>query len=270
MKIGIISLGLIGGSLFKTLIKQGFNVHAVTRNETTINSVKKQTNNISKDLLSLSNCDVIFVCSPMNKTSIILDELETIVSPNTIVADVCSLKKFINNKQRPYIFIGTHPMAGTENSGFEASVEGLFNQAKWVITPFNKTPKEAIENLKTIIKATGAIPIETTPEEHDVAVALISHMPLILSQALMETAGDNDLALKLAASGFRDMTRLSLSNTEMANDMLTLNTENIKESLISLKNNIDKILESDYKQTAEIIKNKRQKLYNSDGKNIYN
>ena len=270
MKIGIISLGLIGGSLFKALIEKGLDVYAVTRNKNTITEAKKYTKNISDDITTLKHCNIVFVCSPMNKTLEILDELETVVDKETVVTDVCSLKSFVMNKKRPYVFIGSHPMAGTENNGFEFSFKELFNGAKWVITTNPDTPNKHIQTLTKIIEQTGASPIITNAEEHDKAVAMISHMPLIVAQALTQATQNNELALKLAASGFRDMTRLALSNTEMANDMHKLNNKNIKDCIQNLKENIDILMNSDYEISAKKIKDIRKGLYNNEGKNIYN
>lgn len=273
-KIGIISLGLIGGSIFKCLVKKGYKVAACTRNNTAIEAAKKYTQEVSNDISIIKDCDVIFVCSPMSKTLEILDELESIVSPETIVADVCSLKEFVSKKKRPYIFIGSHPMAGTEFSGFEASSENMFEGAKWVITPEDAVSREAIDCLGKIIEDTGAKIIITDAKSHDKAVALISHMPMLVAQALMKTAmknKDNDrLALKLAASGFRDMTRLAMSNTQMAQDMVSMNSENITESLIELIETAKELLKDDYSLQIESIKLARKNMYDLNGNNISN
>ena len=154
MKIGIIGLGLIGGSLFKDL-KKNYDVIAISKSQ--------NGKNIYKSYDVLKDRDLIFVCTPMNKTLSVLDELENILSPQTIVADVCSLKEFICKKERPYNFIPSHPMAGTEHKGYENSFEGLFRGAKWVITG------EQNEKLLSVIKYLGAIPVFTTPEKHDEA-----------------------------------------------------------------------------------------------------
>lgn len=269
MKIGIVSLGLIGGSLFKALVDSDYDVCAVTRNKDTINFLKNNKYIVSDCLMDLSCCDVVFVCSPMNKTLEVLDALESVVSSDTIVVDVCSLKKFLFQKKRPYVFIGTHPMAGTEFSGFDASFKELFIGAKWVITAEDGCSSLVIDVLSNILKSIGAIPVSASADEHDKAVALISHMPLILSQALVCLAEKDSLAMRLAASGFRDMTRLALSNTEMANDMLNINRENIRDSLELLKVSIERILDSDYLVMSERIKKIRSDLYNESGKNNY-
>lgn len=270
MNIGIISLGLIGGSVLKSLKNcEEYTLYAVTRNKKTIEEAKLYTPNISDDINTLKNCDVIFVCSPMSKVEEILDSLEKVVSPRTIVADVSSLKEFVTQKERPYIFIGTHPMAGTEHCGFESAFENLFEDAKWVITPSKLTDKSAISTLSSIIKKTGAQVITAEAKEHDKAVALISHMPMFLAQALMKTAQNNPLAMKLASSGFKDMTRLAMSNTTMAQDMIALNNKNILTAINELEINSQKLMNDNYPKEIEEIKTIRQKMYNQNGKNVF-
>ena len=267
LKIGIIGLGLIGGSIFKALYALKYDVSAVSKSIETLEKAKQYTKNVSPSLDALKSSDIIFVCTPMNKTLDILDELENIVNKNTIVADVSSLKSFLSNKKRPYIFIPTHPMAGTEFSGFDSSFETLFQGAKWVLTPFEETSPADVKTLSAIIEDLGSKPILSTPTEHDEAVALISHMPMLISQALFKTAEANKLAMRLASSGFKGMTRLALSNEEMAQDMVNLNSENIQKSLLSLYSSIGELLNDNYKEQISDIKKSRQSMY-KDGKNI--
>lgn len=268
MKIGIISLGLIGGSLFKCLAETENEIYAVTRNTATIEKAKKYSKNISNEINILSECEVIFTASPINKTLEILDKLEKVVNKNCIVLDCSSVKEFVMKKNRSYIFIGSHPMAGTENNGFDASFKELFNGAKWVLTPDTKAKNEHLEKVKSIISITGAQTIITDAKSHDEAVALISHMPLILSQALFYTASKNELALKLASSGFRDMTRLAMSNLEMAKDMRFYNNQNIKNALSLLETHINSLINTQDNKIFEDIKQKRTNMYSKEGKNI--
>jgi len=98
LKIGIVGLGLIGGSIFKAFCALKCNVFGVSKSVETIEQAKQYSDNVSKSLESLQDCDVIFVCTPMHKTLSILDKLESIVSEKTIVADVASLKRFLCKK----------------------------------------------------------------------------------------------------------------------------------------------------------------------------
>lgn len=245
MKIGIIGLGLIGGSLFKDL-RKNYDVIAVSKSQ--------NGDNIFKTYDVLKYRDLVIVCTPMNKTLSVLDELENILSPETVVTDVCSLKKFVTG-ERSYKFIPSHPMAGTEHKGFENSFEGLFKGAKWVITG------EENPLLTEVINFVGAKPVYTTAEKHDEAVAMISHMPMVISQALMLSAKDNPLALEIASSGFRDMTRLALSNEEMACDMVSMNSQNIEQAILKLYKSVGELTNGDYPKTIAEVKNIRSKMF---------
>ena len=268
MNVGIISLGLIGGSILKALAGKEHNLICVTRNKETIEKAKSHTRNVSDDYETLKDCDIVFVASPINKTIEVLNKLEDIVNPACIVLDCASVKEFVMKKPRPYKFIGSHPMAGTENNGFDASFKELFNGAKWVLTPSDNISEQEIETVKQIIEKTKAQVIIADAKEHDIAVALISHMPLIVSQAIMDCASDNKLALKLASSGFRDMTRLSMSNLEMAEDMKKFNAENIDISIEKLISSINFLKNAKVLQKSADIKNIRKSMYSQEGKNI--
>ncbi len=267
LKIGIVGLGLIGGSIFKALCALMCNVFGVSYSNSTIKKAKKYCKNVSKSLQNLKECDIIFVCSHMNKTIEVLDKLEEILPPETIVVDVCSLKAFLCKKKRKFVYIPSHPMAGTEFSGFENSFETLFQKAKWVLTPFKDTKKSDITKVMQVIETLGAEVVFATPEEHDEAVALISHMPMVVAQAMFKSAEDNNLAMKLASSGFRDATRLALSNVEMAQDMVELNSANIQKSLLKVYSSVGELLGENYSSQALEIKKRRSVMY-VDGVNI--
>lgn len=252
MKIGVVGLGLIGGSIFKSL-QDKHELVGISR------SVKLE--NTSEDYNMLVDCELIFVCAPMNKTIEILDKLDEFLPATAIVTDVCSLKGFVSKKKYSYNFIPSHPMAGTENSGWDSSFAGLFNGAKWVITPLNGEIIAEQEVLENVIKELGAEVVITTPDEHDKAVALISHMPMVVAQALCKSIKDNKLAQVLVASGFKDTTRLALSNTEMATDMVNMNSANIKASIDLLNESLNSLLIDDYNSQIESLKEFRKNLY---------
>ncbi len=249
-KIGIIGLGLIGGSIFKDLTALGYDVKAVSHSQ---NGEK-----IYKSYEDLKDREIIFVCSAMNKTLAVLDELENILPAETIVTDVCSLKEFVSQKERPYIFIPSHPMAGTEHKGYKNSFSGLFKGAKWVFT--KQCPQT--QTLTQIIKQLGATPVFMSAGEHDEAAAMISHMPMVVAQALFLAASKNPNNLKIAASGFRDMTRLALSNEEMAIDMVTMNAENIQQAILKLYQALGELTTGDYPEIISRIKEERTKMFN--------
>ena len=254
MKIGVVGLGLIGGSIFKNLLEaKKHNLVGISRS---VNEF-----NVSNNYENLKECDLVFVCTPMNKTLEILDKLDKILNENTIVTDVCSLKEFVSKKNYKFKFIPSHPMAGTEHSGWEHSFPDLFEDATWAVTLKDDTKLEDFAVLKGVIEELGAKVLLTTPQEHDKAVAMISHAPMIIAQALCKNIENDNLAQSLASSGFRDTTRLALSNLEMANDMVVMNEKNIKDVINSLNKNIQELMTPNYKKEAEKIKDFREKLY---------
>jgi len=216
----------------------------------------------SASLETVHEADIIFVCNEMSKTLETLDALENIVRPDAIVCDVASLKSFVVT-ERPYKFIGTHPMAGSEKSGFDASCADLFGGAKWVITEHNDT-------LETLITQMGATPVLMNPTEHDFAAAQISHMPMFLAFGLCRAIQNNPLAQTLASSGFRDTTRLALTNSTLAADMLNLNAQNIDRALgllIGELTNLKNLSYSEKIKALEAISENRKNLYDDNGKN---
>ena len=258
MKIGIVGLGLIGGSIFKDLTRLGYDCIGISQSQ-------KGIDKVYSDYKYLSDCNLVFVCKEMNKAIETLKKLEQYLNSETIVTDVCSLKEFLTKEKYRFNFIPSHPMAGTEFSGWASAQENLFEGAKWVITPLvNDYKSGALERVITDLKAEI---VYATPQEHDRAVALISHMPMVVAQALYKSVEGDELAQKLASSGFRDMTRLALSSVDMADDMVNLNSKNIQDAILKLYSALGDLTKSDYKKQIESIKLSRQKMY-KDGKNV--
>lgn len=267
LKIGVIGLGLIGGSVLKSLYERGYDVIGVSKSS--FNKAAEFCTKATSDIKDVKDCNVVFVCSKMSETLSVLKELENIVSSDCIVCDVCSLKRFVNFDndgmpyKRPYNFIGSHPMAGTEFSGFENSYPELFIGAKWILNEEN----EILENL---IKDMGAKPVIMGAKDHDMFACLISHLPMLVSTALMKTAANEDKALKMAASGFRDTTRLSLTDYNLAYDMLSLNSDNFNILIDEFIQNLQKLKnmsKEELKDTLFKLQKIRKSMYDENGKN---
>lgn len=270
-KIGIIGLGLIGGSLLKALQGKEYELFAVTRNQNSINSILE--NNLAKeassDISILKNMDVIFVATPIDYTIKTIEEAFKI-APDALFCDLASVKGFIldfANTNPQLNFIGLHPMAGTEHQGFEHSSKNMFDGSNWAVIPSNFTKKSSIDWICTFIKNINANPIFCTAKEHDLAVSEISHFPMILAQVLFSQT-ENPLSKKLASSGFRDMTRLAMSNEKMAQDMLKYNKTAIKETFEKFNKNLSFFIDFYEKMPLFEIKQNRQQMYSKDGKNI--
>ena len=284
--IVVIGLGLIGGSILKGLKDKGFELLGIARRKETIEQalIEKIISEGSTNLELACKADLIFVCTPINKTIETIKLLSSKVKPETIITDVASLKgeilDFINTIQSPVRFIGGHPMAGTENKGLDTSSENLFEEAKWVLTPSKWSNQENLIKLSSVIEKLGAKIVITDPVLHDKAVALISHMPLFLSQSLFGTVENypdkdvSELAFILASSGFRDMTRLASTNPELSKDMLIQNKENIIMAVKELKKylgELEKELienEENFVKTIEKTASQRKQMYSPEGKNV--
>jgi arogenate dehydrogenase (NADP+) len=237
LKIGIVGLGLIGGSLALRLAAEGFKIVAVVRD--TQNFAQTPFELVSSNPKELANCDVVFVCVPLNAVVQTLQDMQPYLKSGAIVSEVGSVKGFICEAaaelmRKDCYFIGGHPMAGTEKVGFANAFATLFEDRPWALMQNNYA--EQTQTLSQIVQKTGAKLLLTNPQEHDKAVALISHLPLLLSMSLLNTIENlqdqklKELALSLASSGFESMTRLAKGNQELNKDLLKFNEKNLQES----------------------------------------
>lgn len=260
IKVGIIGLGLIGASVLKGLSsKKEYEITCITKSS--IKESKKYAKFVSDDILDIKNCEILFVCTALSKTVETLEKLNEFLPKKTVVVDVASVKKDLLDKKYNFNFILSHPMAGSEKSGFSASDKNLFKGAKWLVEKKNK-------KLEKIIKDLGAIELKIDMKKHDYLCAQISHLPTILSFALFDCTKDE--SKKIASSGFRDTTRLAMTNSDLALGMFE-NKENIIKAFDSLieKFNYLKNLSDDEKiEVFNAIKLNRSKMYDKNGKNI--
>ena len=261
-KVGILGLGLIGSSILKGLAKNS-KYELYCNSNSSVEKALRYTKNASSNIEILKDCDIVFVCCELLKTVEVLDELNKILNKNTVVADVASVKSILLNKKYDFNFILSHPMAGVEKQGFDAGQDDLFNGAKWLIGKKN-------DILEMIIKDLGAISFKIDMNYHDFMCAQVSHMPMILSFLLFDCALDNSKLI--ASSGFRDTTRLAMTNAPLAYGMLKNNEENIKKAfdiLIDKFNCLKNISDDEKIKLFEEISKNRAKMYDKDGKNVF-
>lgn len=252
MKIGIVGLGLIGGSLGLDLIRQGYDVIGVSRQLSTCNVAlaKKIVTDASVDFSILGQTDLIFICTPIGA---ILPTIESIINylpPSTIITDVGSVKGAIVNQATELWknFVGSHPMAGTANQGIEAAESNLFQNAPCVMTPVKNTSMDAINQVSEIWRSLGCKIYRSTPEIHDQAVAWISHLPVMISANLINSCVNNNnqevvkLAQNLASSGFKDTSRVGGGNVELGLMMAKYNRQQLLISLKEYQQNLGDII----------------------------
>jgi len=267
-KITIAGMGLIGGSLAKAFRRTNhdFTIVGVDTSRENLYLAKEEgtVDYISEDLTAeISDSKFIFLCTPINRISEMLHSLSRFVRPGTIITDTGSIKSGIMTLAGQMLpgdvyFIGGHPMAGTERSGYSASVAHLFENAYYILTPREDTPESTLEELKHLISSTGAIPIVLDPLTHDKIVGAVSHLPHIVAAALVNTVkgadGSEGFVQRLAAGGFKDITRIASSNPKMWRDICLSNKERILpliSEIINCLNEFKKDLENENESAIE-------------------
>jgi arogenate dehydrogenase (NADP+) len=251
MNIGILGLGLIGGSLGFDLRSQGHHILGVSRREATCQKAVTlgSVDEASVDLSLLAAAEVVFICTPL---ALIVPQFEQLIAhlpTATVVTDVGSAKAQIVKDITPLWdnFIGGHPMAGRTDSGIEAAQRDLFVDKPYVLTPITTTPTNAITVVEEIVRSLGANIYFCQPEQHDRAVSWISHLPVMVSSSLIaaclsETDPDVlQLAQKLASSGFRDTSRVGGGNPELGVMMARYNRQALLRSLQQYRQNLDEL-----------------------------
>ncbi len=252
--IGIVGLGLIGGSLGLDLQSLGWNVHGLVHRETTLKRAKARrlAQVVSTDAKILADCDLVIIALPLENLLRPSAELINALPESAVITDVGSVKEPVLNlwKQLHPKFVASHPMAGTNNSGVESGQLGLFRQRAWVTTPDNETDPKALEMIHQLATALESHWITANAKKHDQAVALISHLPVLISAALLRTIGKehdkniHELAKLLASSGFSDTTRVGGGNPELGTAMAANNTSSVLQSLSSYRESLDLIEEA--------------------------
>ena len=251
MNIGIVGLGLIGGSIGLKLQSLNHTVYGVTNNDLNEKKAKerKLANIISQNYKILENCSIIILALPIKNLINPSKNLIEAIPTKAILTDVGSVKvPIIKTWEKIHdLFIGSHPMAGTEKKGVNAGKIELFDNSKWVITPTNRTDQIALKTLSKLFKNMGCDICFENPDIHDQAVANISHLPIYLASCLIETAYCQhnedllNLSKKLAASGFSDTSRVGAGNPSLGVDLAENNTINILNSIKNFKKNISEI-----------------------------
>ncbi len=226
--IGIIGLGLIGGSLAKTIRRKhpeltliGYDSDSSSvldaMNDGTIDFAAKEAGR------DFAKCDLLFLCAPVSINLALLSQLKEDLPKETLITDVSSMKSKIQEEAKQLgienRFIGGHPMAGLETIGYNSSNAYLFENVYYIITPDSAVPESKVSAFTAFLKSLDVIPIQMTASEHDFATANVSHVPHIISAALVNLVHQNDTEKesmkRIAAGGFKDITRISSSSPDM-------------------------------------------------------
>ena len=231
--VGIVGLGLIGGSLGLDLRQQGLEVRALVHRSSTAERARQRglADQVDTDPGVLQPCGLIVLALPLDRLLDPPSGLREALPAQAVITDVGSVKAPVVERWQRWHprFVASHPMAGTADSGVEAGITGLFAGRPWVATPTADTNADALEQVRQLAQRVGAQWLSCDPQQHDRAVALISHMPVLVSAALLEAAdGEADggtaaLAKQLASSGFADTSRIGGGNPELGTLMARSN-----------------------------------------------
>ncbi len=277
MQIGIVGLGLIGGSLGLDLLQCGHTLHGVSQKLPTCEAAlaRGAVHTASTDLRSLADrpVEVIFICTPIPLVLPTLEALAQWLPPSVLITDVASIKGSIVTAAISLWpnFVGGHPMAGTESQGIQAAVRHLFQDRPYVLTPQSDTSPASIEQLRGLIQDLQARVILADPFTHDQAVAWISHLPVMISASLIAACSRESqsevlqLAQKLASSGFRDTSRVGGGNPDLGTAMAQYNRQALLQALNTYRQELEEVIHyienqswSDLHQLLQITHRERQ------------
>lgn len=238
--VAIIGLGLIGGSLglaLKQAWGDGITITGWDRDAeagTLAEGVGAIDRAMDDPAGAAAEADLVVVAVPVLAIHEIFQAIAPAVHRSTVVTDVASTKALVCEWAEEFFaesFVGGHPMAGSERSGVGNAHAALFAGATYCLTPTPATAPEAIARVTAMVQAIGARPYQLSPAEHDRAVAAISHLPFLLSTALVDVTTNSpewDAMRALAASGYRDVSRLASGDARMHRDICVTNADEIR------------------------------------------
>lgn len=239
-KIGFIGLGLIGGSIAKTIkrIYPDTEMIATAGHRSTLTEAYEDHTIQNSDLLSVSDfsdCDLIFLCCPVKQNLVYLKQLKEVIKKDCIITDVGSVKGDIHRAvcelDMEDVFIGGHPMTGSEKTGYASATAYLLENAYYILTPTARTKEDVLLAFQEYITSLGAQTLVLGYEEHDYATASISHLPHVIAATLVNLISsldnDEETMKTIAAGGFRDITRIASSSPVMWQHICLSNREQI-------------------------------------------
>lgn len=266
-KIGFIGLGLIGGSIVKTTkrIHPEIKILALSGHQSTITEAYREgliENETNAAVSDFADCDYIFLCTPVQQNHSYLQELKKIMRPDCILTDAGSVKgdihKEIEALEMERCFIGGHPMAGSEKTGLSNATAYLLENAYYILTPTKDVPAEKVEEFRQFIASLGAVPMVLDYKCHDTATAAISHLPHVIASALVNLVKKSDtpeeIMKKIAAGGFKDITRIASSSPVMWEEICLSNKEQILRMIELFQAQLDDIKQTIHAEDASSIR----------------
>ncbi len=241
---GFIGLGLIGGSIARALKQYDNTIKIIAFDIQKDSLLLARQEGIADEITeavdgTFSQCDYLFLCAPVQKNDNNLSIVKEIIKPDCLLTDVGSVKASIHEAVQAAgleeQFIGGHPMAGSERTGFVNSKAALLENAYYILTPTASVPAPKLEAYRSLVSAMGAIPLILDYRKHDYVTGAISHLPHVIAASLVNLIHDHDsqdgIMKMIAAGGFKDITRIASSSAAMWQQICLTNGENISSLL---------------------------------------
>jgi len=262
-KVAIVGTGLIGGSLALAIKKGGLanEVVGVSRHKKNLLLAKKRgaIDRGSQSLEIIKGADLVILATPVDVILNVAAKISKITGKGCIVTDVGSTKeKIVVSLQKTFpVFVGTHPLAGSEKRSIANANPSLFRNTLCILTPTAKTNKKALSKVNLLWKEVGAKTVVLRPDVHDRILGFVSHLPHIVAFSLMESVPKN--CLKFGAAGLKDTTRIAASDSELWAEIFLSNRKNVLKGINTLQKNITSIkkaIKNRDKQKLSVILNR--------------
>lgn len=263
---GFVGLGLIGGSIAKAIkaFHPEIQIMAYMRTaDTLIEAANEGTVDIACTAVDgqFSACDCIFLCAPVSTNAGYLEALKPVIKEDCILTDVGSTKTDIHERVIELglekHFIGGHPMAGSEKTGYANAKPHLIENAYYIITPSALVPKEAVDAFVPFIASLKALPLVLDYRQHDFITASVSHLPHLIASSLVNLVhqldGEEELMKRIAAGGFKDITRIASSSPEMWQQICITNKSNLIQVLDCYVEQLTAVREQLEKEDADSL-----------------
>ena len=253
--VGFIGLGLIGGSIARTIRRvhpesmiYGFDIDTESGKLACKEGVLNQF--FDEFDSRFATCDIIFLCAPVSINIEYLKKLKDMVSDQCLITDVGSVKGPMQQAVRELgmepQFIGGHPMVGSEKTGYANSNDHLLENAYYFLTPSNNTQFHLTARFSSFVQGLGALAVTLKPEEHDYITASISHVPHIIAAELVhlvrKSDHNNGMLKQLVAGGFKDITRIASSSPVMWEQICLNNSDNIQQILRDMVADLQQVI----------------------------
>lgn len=252
-KTAVFGIGLLGGSFARALRQHGLTSTIIGCGRTEANLHRAKALGIidfwtTEPSDAVLDADLVLLATPVPTFSALVSGFRSSLKRGCLVTDVGSVKGSLvadieGLMPEGACYVGSHPIAGGEASGCEASRADLFEGARCILTPTAATDSAALAAVAALWQALGMETVQMDPERHDEIYAMVSHFPHVAAYALVNTVAETDaLALAFAGSGFRDATRIALSPPELWQGIVLANRSAVLKSARQFRRELDRVI----------------------------